>query len=261
MNAAPDAILDLSLAEFSRDHRPPPAELSDRAAAFFLTAAIAGLLVLFASHRSWWTATPQSAPAEIVAQLLRDEPHKQVMPPPPPFVAHLIRPRAVSPAPPSFTLASETPPAPALLPASAAKVSPMAGGTPAGTGTGPQSVSGNGTNGNGNGFSGCFDAAWARSVTDRIRRFFYYPQRARTEHVTGVVVVHLTVKRNGQLNQLEIGKSSGDASLDDAAYDMVKKAQPLPRIPDHMHVDMVDGELPIAFGITGVFKTSTGSCK
>jgi len=71
----------------------------------------------------------------------------------------------------------------------------------------------------------------------------------------------LTVKRNGQLNQLEIGKSSGDASLDDAAYDMVKKAQPLPRIPDHMHVDMVDGELPIAFGITGVFKTSTGSCK
>ena len=130
-----------------------------------------------------------------------------------------------------------------------------------GNGAVGQAASGNGTNGNGNGFSGCFDAAWARSVTDRIRRFFYYPQRARTEHVTGVVVVHLTVKRNGQLNQLEIGKSSGDASLDDAAYDMVKKAQPLPRIPDHMHVDMVDGELPIAFGITGVFKTSTGSCK
>jgi len=63
------------------------------------------------------------------------------------------------------------------------------------------------------------------------------------------------------MSQLEIGKSSGDAALDDAAYDMVKKAQPLPRIPDHMHVDSIEGQLPIAFGITGVFKATTGSCR
>ena len=261
MNAAPDASLNLTLAEFSRDHRLPPAKLSDRVAAFILTAAIGGLLVLFATHRSLWMTPGRPAPSEIVAELERDRPHKTVIPPPPPeFLAHLIRPRAEKPAAPVFTVASETLPAPALLPASAAKTSPLAGGTPAGNGTGPQSVSGNGTNGNGNGLSGCWDAIWARSVRDRVRPFYYYPRRARQQRASGVAVVRLTIKRDGMLEALDIYKSSGNSSLDEAAYDMVKKAQPLPRLPDHMHLDKVTSLFPIGFGAVDSFNATNGTC-
>ncbi|HEX4637662.1 MAG TPA: hypothetical protein VH189_15880, partial [Rhizomicrobium sp.] len=201
MNAAPDA--SLTLAEFARDHRPPHTEPSSRATALVLTAALAGLLVLVATQPSLWAAAQQPAPSEIVTELMRDEPHKKVIPPPPPeFLAHLIRPRAEKPAAPVFTVASETLPAPASLPASAATSSPLAGGTPAGTGTGAQSVSGNGTNGNGEGLSGCWDAIWARSVHDRVGQFYYYPRRAHERHVRGVVVVRMTIKHNGMLEKL-----------------------------------------------------------
>ena len=67
MTAAPDASLNLGLAEFARDHRSPPVELSDRATAFVLTAAVGGLLVLLVTHRSLWTTPEPPAPAEIVA--------------------------------------------------------------------------------------------------------------------------------------------------------------------------------------------------
>lgn len=259
MNAIPEA--SLTLAEFARDHRAPAPELSSRVTALMLTAALGGLLVLFATHRPLWSAAQYPAPSEIVTQLMPDQPHKRVIPPPPPvFLAHLIRPRTEKPAAPVFTVASETLPAPALLPASAAIASPLAGGTQAGTGTGAQSVSGNGTDGNGEGLSGCWDAIWARSVTERVRPFFYYPRRAREQHVSGVVVVLLTIRRNGMLDKLDVYKSSGDASLDHAAYDTVKKAQPLPRIPDRMHLDKVSALFPLVYGTVDDSQASPGNC-
>jgi len=261
MNAISDVNRTLGLAEFSRDHRAPAAGLSDRAAAVILTAAMGGLLLLFATDGALWMTQDQAAPPEIVTRLEQEQPHNKVIPPPPPeFLAHLIRPHAEKPAAPVFTIASETLPAPALLPASAAQTSPLAGGTPSGTGTGPQTVSGNGTDGNGSGLSGCWDAIWAASVRDRVRPFFYYPRRARQDHVRGVVVVRLTIKRNGMLEALDVYKSSGDASLDDAAYDMVKKAQPLPRLPNHMHLDKVTGLFPIAFGTLDNSQATKGTC-
>ena len=260
MNAIPHA--SLTLADFARDHRTPPAELSSRMTALVLTAALAGLLVLFATHPTLWTAPEDPAPTEIVTRLMRDQPHKKVIPPPPPeFLAHLIRPRAEKPAAPVFTVASEKLPAPALLPASAAADSPLAGGIPAGTGTGAQSVSGNGTDGNGEGLAGCFDALWARSVTEWVRPFFYYPRRAREQHVRGVVVTRMTIRRDGRLETLDVYKSSGDSALDNAAYDIVKKAQPLPRLPDRMHLDKISVLFPMAFGTVDSSEPSKGNCR
>ena len=65
---------------------------------------------------------------EIIATLLPDAPTKRAVEPLPPFLAHLIRPRAEKPALPVFTIATGAPPqAPAPLAASAAKTSPHAG--------------------------------------------------------------------------------------------------------------------------------------
>jgi protein TonB len=100
-----------------------------------------------------------------------------------------------------------------------------------------------------------------RSVTEHVRQFFYYPGAARAQHATGVTMVHFIVRRDGRLDMLEVGKSSGDWALDDAAYNMVRKAQPLPAIPDRMHTDRIDGVLPIIFGIPGLHLIpSAGNC-
>jgi protein TonB len=229
---------------------------------------IAGLLTAFLyalfALLIWRASLPapvSSSESKVVATLLPDRPKKSVVEPLPPFLAYLIRPRAERPAPPVFTIASGAPPqAPAPLPASAAKFSPLVGGT-SGDGTMGQAASGNGTNGNGGVLAGCLDPIWMRAVTERVRQFFYYPGAALAVRTTGVATVHFTVRRNGQIDRLQISKSSGDAGLDKAAIDIMGKARPLPPIPDRMHVDRVDGELPINFGVRSFNSSAAaGNC-
>ena len=229
------------LSEFLRGAPPARADISSRVTAGLLTAVLYALFALLV----WRASVAPSSPvaSEIVATLLPDKPNKRAVEPLPPFLAHLIRPRAEQPALPVFTIASGAPPqAPAPLPASAAKTSPMQGGT---SGNGPmgQAASGNGTGGNGGALAGCLDPVWMRAVTERVRRFFYYPDTALAMRTTGVVTMHFSVRRNGQIDRLEISKSSGNDGLDKAAYDIMHKARPLPPIPDRMHTDRVDGEI------------------
>jgi len=251
----------MSLSEFLPKTPPARADRSSRVAAGLLTAVLYAFFALLV----WRTSlAPPSSPvaSQIVATLLPDRPKKRAIEPLPPFLAHLIRPRAEKPAPPVFTIASGAPPqAPAPLPASAAKTSPMLGGT---SGNGPmgQAASGNGTSGTGGGLAGCLDPIWMRAVTERVRQFFYYPPLALAVRRTGVVTMHFSVRRNGQIERLEISKSSGDDGLDKAATDIMRKAQPLPPIPDRMHTDRVDGDLPINFGVRSFNSgASPGNCR
>ena len=240
--------MSTSLSDFPRRTLRAEADTSRRVTAGLLTAI---LYVVFALLVWRASLAPPSGPvkSEIIAPLLPELPKKRTVEPLPPFLAHLIRPRAEKPALPVFTIASGAPPqAPAPLSATAAKTSPIQGGT---SGNGPmgQAPSGNGTGGNGGALAGCLDPVWMRAVTERVRQFFYYPDAALAVHTTGVVTMHFTVRRNGQIDRLEISKSSGNDGLDKAAYDIMHKAQPLPPIPDRMHTDRVDGDLPINFGV------------
>ena len=252
--------MSIPLSEFPRKAPPAPAATSSRVTAGLLTAILYALFVLLA----WWSSTNTTASpatAEITATILRDMPKKRAVERLPPFLAHLIRPHAEKPAPPVFTIASgAAPQAPAPLPASAAQTSPMPGGT-SGNGTMGQAASGNGTNGNGGALAGCLDPVWMRAVTERVRQYFYYPDAALAVRTTGVVTMHFSVRHNGQIDKLEIRKSSGNDELDKAAIDIMRKAQPLPPIPDRMHVDRVEGDLPINFGVrTFNGSTSIGNC-
>src|SRR5579871_4129438 len=106
--------------EFSHHHGPAHADNDGRIIAGLLTA----LLYAFFSVLVWWSLTRAPVPVETpetIARLLPDAPAKRTVEPPPPFLAHLIRPRAENPALPVFTVASGAPPqAPAPLAASAA---------------------------------------------------------------------------------------------------------------------------------------------
>jgi len=246
------------LSKFSRETLPVRADTSSRVTAGLLTAVLYALFVLIA----WWSSTNTKSPttAEITATILQDVSQKRTAEPLP-FIAHLVRPHAETPAMPVFTVATGAPPqAPAPLPASAAKTSPLLGGT---SGNGPmgQAASGNGTGGNGGGLAGCLDPVWMRAVTQRVRQFFYYPETALGARPSGVVTMHFVVRRNGQIDRLEIRKSSGNDGLDKAATDIMRKAQPLPPIPDRMHTDRVDGDLPINFGVRSFSGgASAGNC-
>jgi len=249
------------LSEFPRKALPARADRSSRVTAGLLTAFLYGLFVLLA-WLGLLAAPVRPVHSEITASLLPDVPTNRAIEPLPPFLAHLIRPRAEKPALPVFTIASGAPPqAPAPLPASAAQSSPMQGGT---SGTGPmgQAASGNGTGGNGGALAGCLDPVWMRAVSERVRQFFYYPGAALAVHRTGLVMVHFVVRRNGQIDRLAISKSSGDDGLDKAATEIMQKAQPLPPIPDRMHTERVDGELPINFGVRSFNGgASPGNCR
>jgi protein TonB len=237
----------------STDHRPVPVPASDRAVAGVLTVAIYGLLVLI-WHGPFGVA-PKPKPIEIVTRLVPNVPIKKMVLEPPPFVTHLIHPPVQSVAPPAFTVATEAPPAP--LPTSAAASSELAGGASDDKG---QGGSANGRSGNGSALSGCWDAVWAAAVRDRIGHFYYYPERASHNHVTGVVHVRMLIRQNGRLDRVEIYQSSGNRLLDGAATDMVRKAQPLPAIPERMHADKVDAEMPIAFGPPDIEHPTAESC-
>ena len=124
-----------------------------------------------------------------------------------------------------------------------------------------QAASGDGTGGNGAASAGCLDPVWMRAVTERVRQFFYYPGAALALRTTGVATVHFTVRRNGQIDRLRISTSSGDAGLDKAAIDIVRKAEPLPPIPERMQVPRVEGDLPINFGVRNFNgQPNMGSC-
>jgi protein TonB len=257
VNVAPH----VSLCEFPRDHASARVAASSRLAAGVLTALLYALLALLAWNAFLGTPFNPATP-EIVTKLVPDVPEKKIVAPPPPYLAHLIKPKPATIAPPTFTIASSAPVAPALLAASAAKTSPLAGGVPAGTGAAGEGASANGSSGNGNQLAGCLDAVWMRAVTDHVRQFFYYPGAARALHATGLVMVHFILRGDGHLDLVEVGKSSGEWSLDSAATDAMRKAEPLPVIPEHMHTDRVEGVLPFNFGVEGLnLNPSAGSCR
>jgi protein TonB len=245
---ARSAMTMSTLSDFPRSSSLARPDASRHVTAGLLTISLYALFALLV----WWSSTHRMASratSEITATILQDRPKKRAVEPLPPFLAHLIRPRAEKPALPVFTIASGAPAqAPAPLAASAAKTSPLLGGT---SGNGPmgQAASGNGTGGNGSGLAGCLDPVWMRAVTERVRQFFYYPDAARAVRTTGVATIHFGVRRNGQIDRLALGKSSGNEELDTAALDIMRKAQPLPPIPDRMRTDHVDGDLPISFGV------------
>jgi len=238
-----------SLAEFSRNHQAAHVPLSSRVTGAGLTLGLFALLLFLGGHRATWTLP--RPPPEVVANLLPVVQEKKPLPRLPDFVAHLIRPRAEAVAPPSFTVASETPPPPASLSPSAANPSPLVslstGGAPAGAGNGQGGIA-NGVAGNGSKLSACYEAEWAQAVTDRVKKFFFYPKVAYDRKITGEVFMHMRIRRNGRLSYLKVNKSSGVRVLDDAAYEMVRRAVPLPPIPAVMHADRIDVELPIVFG-------------
>jgi protein TonB len=248
---------DVPLADFAPGPRKGGVRPSTRATGAGLTVCVYASFALVA------LLPPPLPPdavilSETTVRILPDMPPKKDRPTPPTVPVRLLLPHMQSIAPPDFTVDSVTPPSPAPLPAAEPLPTPLLGGNP--SGPGDSAGSANGIIGTGNAVSGCFDAAWARAVRDRIGLFYRYPRGAKGTR--GVVMMQFTIHASGRLEMLKVETSSGNKWLDREAYEMVQAAQPLPHVPDRMHATRVMAEMPINFGVDGVsFPVSPNTCE
>ena len=66
------------------------------------------------------------------------------------------------------------------------------------------------------------------AILGRIRRHQHYPPLARESGAEGAATVSFRVLPDGRLRNLRIKKTSGNAHLDGASLEAVRKAAPLP---------------------------------
>lgn len=74
-----------------------------------------------------------------------------------------------------------------------------------------------------------------------------YPRRARKRGQEGVVMLYLSIGRNGDLLDFRIKESSGYRLLDKATLEMLKRAAPLPPVPAGIQVDRLEFVLPMQY--------------
>jgi TonB family protein len=94
------------------------------------------------------------------------------------------------------------------------------------------------------------DPTFMSELSQHIARFRYYPASASVLDIQGTAMVTFTLTRDGSLLDPRIVKSAGDEDLDQAALETLKKAQPLPKIPQSMTDDKLKLTLPIIYRLS-----------
>lgn len=85
------------------------------------------------------------------------------------------------------------------------------------------------------------------SLGKHLSKYFYYPGLARKKGWQGKVKLELRVEGSGQLSHIRLIKSSGYASLDDAALKSLRKVAFLPEARDWLHGMYYDIVVPVEY--------------
>lgn len=76
-----------------------------------------------------------------------------------------------------------------------------------------------------------------------------YPVHLKKQKIQGVVVVRFTIDANGNLLKSSVKESSGNAELDQAALEVLEKANPLPPFPKELQRDTLTLSLPVDYSL------------
>lgn len=87
---------------------------------------------------------------------------------------------------------------------------------------------------------------WEGVLLAHLERFRRYPPRARAAQQQGIVYVRFRMNRAGSVLEAQVVRGSGSVSLDQAALDTLRRAQPLPAIPPDKP-DQLELTMPVEF--------------
>jgi periplasmic protein TonB len=88
-----------------------------------------------------------------------------------------------------------------------------------------------------------------RTLERHIERYKVVPSEARRARLQGIVQLVFAMGRDGTVLDVWINSSSGYPVLDQAALDIVRRAQPLPRIPAELP-DRLNILYPVSFSLS-----------
>lgn len=87
---------------------------------------------------------------------------------------------------------------------------------------------------------------WEARLLAHLEQYRSFPARARAARQQGTVHVRFRMNRAGSVLAASVQRSSGFTTLDQAALDTLKRAQPLPAIPDG-RPDEIELTIPVEF--------------
>jgi protein TonB len=75
-------------------------------------------------------------------------------------------------------------------------------------------------------------AGYMRKLKEKIESIWEYPAEARTRGLYGDLRIRFTIKKDGRLSSIELERTSGYKSLDDAAIKALRDGEPYWPLPD-----------------------------
>lgn len=89
--------------------------------------------------------------------------------------------------------------------------------------------------------------SYRNSLAVHLGPYRRYPALARARREEGLVVVHVTIQRDGEISALSVDQGSGSKLLDREALATLKRAEPLPPVPAGLGGATMDLEFPLRF--------------
>jgi protein TonB len=84
------------------------------------------------------------------------------------------------------------------------------------------------------------------------QRYMQFPRNALLSGEGGVVMVHVVIDREGNAVLIEIDTSSGNKELDNAAMNVLKRAEPLPIFPENLGLEYFSTVIRFGYGPAAV---------
>lgn len=89
--------------------------------------------------------------------------------------------------------------------------------------------------------------SWEGQVLAALNKVKRYPRVAMSRRQQGIPYIRFVLDRDGRVISARLERSSGFAALDDEAASLPKRAQPLPKPPDHVKGDRIEMIVPVEF--------------